>query len=135
MKRAIGVVFGVLVLLPVLAHAQCASDEILVQAEPGYNPDGIAYRVFGPISLSADEQNVFRITNNGGSQQCMTFPDIPVGGTLTVDASFAPKHAKDGGVSVSCSRSYTVVSPGSIACGPIEVVYQPYNNTCVIVCN
>ena len=137
MKRVFFVLFlgATAMLLPGLAHAQCAPDEILVQAEPGFNPDAVVYRVYGDISLSPGEENVFRVTNTGGSQQCMAFPDLPVGGTLTVDASFAPKHAKDGGSSVSCSRSYTVVSPGSIGCGPIEVAYQVYNNTCVIVCN
>jgi hypothetical protein len=124
------------ILSPAIARAQqCTPGEMLVQVKPGLNPDGVKYRLLATVGLNDDDRQ-YSVTQAAGSQQCVPFPTADVGQSVDVMATFqTKKDVKKGTVTAGCSQSYTVVSPGSIGCGPIEVYFQAVDDTCVIICN
>ena len=106
---------------------------MLLQIEPGYNPDHIVYEKIETVSFNGKRVQTGTITDSGGTiNKEVKLHKLAPGDTLTVDASF---QNTDGSDKISCSRTWTAVSQDNIACSPIEVGYQAANNTCVLVCN
>jgi len=131
LKRAL-VVSTVLLSIAFAAAAQAPSS-ILLEVEPGYNPDQLTYEKQATVSFNG--KKVTRTSLNQSSATVTTeekLHKLTTGSTLTVDASFANPDGTD---AISCSRTWTAIGEGTIGCGPIEVGYQAYNDSCVIVCN
>jgi hypothetical protein len=130
-KRSL-IVSAVLFSIAFAAAAQ-APASILLQVKPGFNPAGVTYEKHAVVMF--DGKKVERTVINQSSATVTTeekLHKLSTGDTLAVDATFSNR---DGSDAISCSRSWQAIGEGTIGCGPIEVGYQAFDDTCVIVCN
>ena len=117
-----------------ITSAKSYSSNILLQVRPGFNPEGIIYAKKAQVWFN--EQKVggkFSLTESSEPlTKEVKLPILNVGDYLKVGASFRDKNNKN---TISCERTWTAIATQSIGCGPIEVYYQAYSNSCVIICN
>jgi hypothetical protein len=129
----IALVLSSVVLTVAMAAGAKSPVGILLEVEPGYNPAGLTYEKRAVVTF--DGKRVARTTIDQSSATVTTeesLRKIKAGETLTVAATFSDP---DGSGEISCTRTWTAIADQSIGCGPIEVGYQAYDGTCVLVCN
>ncbi|MBX4189474.1 hypothetical protein KW785_02665 [Candidatus Parcubacteria bacterium] len=117
-----------------LAYAEMPQS-ILLQIKPGYNPDNIIYEREAEVFVNDKRVGGhFTITDDFSQyeEKMLKLHKLMQGDLLKVDATFTDP---DGGDAVSCTRTWTAIAEDNIGCGPIEVNYHPYDNSCSLICN
>jgi|GEM_PF-6816502 len=107
------------------------SSQILIQVEPGANPNNVTYQKSATVQFNGTTVGTFSIDQSHTDQKVVDLK-LNTGNTLKVDTTFSNP---DGSNQIMCTRTWTAVAPNSIGCGPIEAAYQPATNSCTMVCN
>jgi hypothetical protein len=108
--------------------------KILLQIKPGFNPSNVPYQKQAEVTVNGKSIGGRFIITQGSApaEKDLNLHKLNPGDTVTVNATLTDTNGSN---PASCSQAFPVASQDSLACGPIEVFYNPTDNTCAILCN